>query len=294
MGKTITLKSYAKINLSLDITGVLENGYHSIETVFQSISMCDMVSVSLNNTGKINISSDTEEIPTDKRNTAYKAAEKFFEFVKCSEIGADIRIWKGIPSQAGLGGGSSDAAAVLRGLNLLTYAGLTDEQLCSIGADVGADVPFCVLGGTAYAEGIGDKIEVLPPLSDICRKFVCVAKGKDGISTVEAYKKYDTCENIIHPDTQFIVNELKNKNCVGISQKFVNVFEQLTDLEDIETIKNVMSEHDVQKSLMTGSGSAVFGIFTSMKSAELCAETLKGMGFFADVCSFKDCGCEVI
>lgn len=294
MSKIITLKAYAKINLLLDITGVLENGYHSIETVFQSVSLCDMISVSLNNTGCINVSADRPEIPSDKSNIAYKAAEKFFEYVKCSEIGADIRIWKGIPSQAGLGGGSADAAAVLNALNMLSSAGLNSEQLCEIGAEIGADVPFCIAGGTAYAEGIGEKLEILPPLSDICRKFLCIAKGSDGVSTVEAYKKYDTCSDIVHPDTDFVVGELKNKNCSNITGKLMNVFEQITDIEDVDLIRKIMTEHGAENSVMTGSGSAVFGVFSSMKSAEKCAEILKQSDYFAEVCTFKNCGSEII
>ncbi len=294
MSKSITLKAYAKINLVLDITGKLENGYHSINTVFQSVSMCDMISVSLNNTGCINISCDTKEIPTDKKNIAYKAAEKFFEYVKCSEFGADIRIWKGIPSQAGLGGGSADAAAVLKALNMLTMASLTDEQLCEIGAEIGADVPFCVIGGTIYAEGIGEELEVLPSLSNVCKKFICIAKGQDGVSTVEAYKNYDNCEDIVHPNTEVVVSSIRGKQCEKLYSQLSNVFEQVIDIADVETIKKIMLQCEAEKSVMTGSGSAVFGVFNSMREAEACAEQLKSKGFLADVCKFKGCGVEIV
>lgn len=294
MSKTVTFKAYAKINLALDITNSLENGYHEIATVFQSVSLCDMVSVSLNNNGNINVSVDIPEIPSDERNIAFKAAEKFFEYVKCSEIGADIKIWKGIPSQAGLGGGSADAAAVLKALNMLTGAGITDEQLYSIGASVGADVPFCITGGTAYAEGIGEKLTFLPSVADYCHNFICIAKGSDGISTAEAYKQYDLKKDIIHPDIQFISESLKNKKLSDTFDKFGNVFEQLINCDDIGFIKNTMSERNAYVSLLTGSGSAVFGIFRGMKESEKCAEFLKDKNFFADICTFKNCGSELI
>lgn len=294
MSKTVTLKSYAKINLALDITNSLENGYHEIATVFQSISLCDMVSVSLNNKGIINVCTDNPLIPSDKNNIAFKAAEKFFEYVKCCEIGADIKIWKGIPSQAGLGGGSSDAAAVLKALNILTAAGISDEQLCSIGALLGADVPFCINGGTAYAEGIGEKLTALPPISDYSHNFLCIAKGNSGISTAEAYKKYDIKKDLIHPDIQSVCKSLENKKLSDTFGKLGNIFEQLIDSDDVRFIKKSMLEKNALASLLTGSGSAVFGIFRGMKDAGKCVSFFKNQNFFSDICTFKNCGSELI
>lgn len=294
MSKTVTLKAYAKINLSLDIVGTLNNGYHMLESIFQSVSLCDMINVSLNNSGFINVTTDRDDIPSGENNIASRAAKKFFNYVKCNEIGADIKIWKGIPLQAGLGGGSTDAAAVLKALNILTNAELTDEQLCSIGAKIGADVPFCIIGGTAYVEGTGEKITSFPPIANFCNRYICIAKGLEGISTADAYQRYDLCSNIIHPDTKLIIGNIKKRNIGEVFSNLINVFEQATELEDIDNIKKIMLENDAAASVMTGSGSAVFGIFNDIKSAEKCSQLLRDKNFFADICSFKNCGSELI
>ena len=293
MSNSVKLKAYAKINLSLDITGILENGYHSLESVFQSISLCDIITVSLNNTGNITIESDNSEIPSGKGNIAYKAAAAFFEYIKCTESGADIKISKNIPSKAGMGGGSADAAAVLTALDYLCKSGISEKELCSIGEKIGADVPFCIKGGTVFAEGTGNILHTLPCADN--GYFLCVAKGSDGISTVEAYHKFDEMQKtIVHPDTALILEKIKNNDLKSAFEYFGNVFEQTTNLDDVDFIKKTMLENNAETALMTGSGSAVFGIFENIGNAEKCMRILQKNNMFADVCGFMDKGCEFI
>ncbi|HAS78254.1 MAG TPA: 4-(cytidine 5'-diphospho)-2-C-methyl-D-erythritol kinase [Ruminococcus sp.] len=293
MDKSARLKAYAKINLSLDITGVLENGYHSIESVFQSISLYDTVSVSLNNTGIINVEADNSEIPSGMGNIAYKAAAAFFEYIKRTESGADIKISKKIPSKAGMGGGSADAAAVLKALNHLYSDSISEDELCSIGEKTGADVPFCIKGGTVFAEGTGNILKPLTLTAD--GYFLCVAKGKDGVSTVEAYHKFDEMQkNIIHPDTAIILEKIKDNDFKSALKYLGNVFEQTTNLDDVDFIKKTMLENNAETALMTGSGSAVFGIFDDIINAEKCMHILENNNMFADVCKFINTGCEFI
>lgn len=293
MSNSVKLKAYAKINLSLDITGVLENGYHSLESVFQSISLCDIVTVSLNDTGNITVESDNSEIPSGTGNIAYRAASAFFEYIKCSESGADIKINKKIPSKAGMGGGSADAAAVLKALDYLCKSGISENKLCSLGGKIGADVPFCIKGGTVFAEGTGNILHTLPFADN--GYFLCAAKGSDGISTVEAYHRFDEMQkNIVHPDTALILEKIKNNDLKSALKYLGNVFEQTTDLDDVDYIKKIMLENNAETALMTGSGSAVFGIFDNIGNAEKCMRILQKSNIFADVCSFMDKGCEFI
>ncbi|MGN0606767.1 MAG: 4-(cytidine 5'-diphospho)-2-C-methyl-D-erythritol kinase, partial [Oscillospiraceae bacterium] len=264
-------------------------------SVFQSVSIFDMLCVDMNNKGKISVSVDISEIPSGEKNIAYISAEKFFKYCKCRELGADIRIWKGIPSQAGLGGGSADAAAVLKALNFLTGSNLTTEQLCEIGGEIGADVPFCIKGGTVLVEGIGDIMTPLPSIADMeSEMYLCIAKGTDGISTAEAYMRYDRCEEVKHIETDEIVRKIQNNEFREAYTLLGNTFEQCTELKDIQIIKRSMLEHKANAAVMTGSGSAVYGIFGKAEEAEKCCKYLKEEGNYACVCSFKNCGSELL
>jgi 4-diphosphocytidyl-2-C-methyl-D-erythritol kinase len=286
----ITLKNAAKINLSLDITGKLPDGYHTIESVFQTVGIYDEISVSLTDNRDIvlicsvpEIFAESDNIPCDERNIAYKSAKAFFSAAGISS-GCRIHIRKGIPSQAGMGGGSSDAAAVLYALNLLTGNTISNEKLAEIGKSIGADVPFFLTGGTAYVCGIGEKIT---PVSSYADRILVIAKGKDGVSTAEAYRNTDNLVNPVHPDTTSLVSEINNGG-ENAYRYFGNLFESAINLESVLEIKEIMTGHNALSSVMTGSGSAVFGLFADEKSADICAENLVSRGFFAQVCRTVD------
>lgn len=279
------IKTAAKINLALDVTGRLPDGYHLIESVFQSVGLYDEVSVELTGSG-ITVSCDVPEsfaksdpIPCDERNIAYKAARLFFEETGCSG-GCSIHIVKGIPSQAGMGGGSTDAAAVLHCLNVLTGKDLPLAELCVMGKKLGADVPFCLTGGTAFVGGIGEEIT---PLPDYSQRILVIAKGTEGVSTGEAYSRIDALEAPLHPMTEELVIALKTAPEEAY-QYFGNLFEQAVQLREVDELISAMMSSDALKANMTGSGSAVFGLFASHETAEICAEKLRKQGCFAQVC----------
>jgi len=284
MKNIMKIKNAAKVNLVLDVTGRLPNGYHSIESIFQTIGL--YAEIELTSGGISVYCSDPEQfaendaIPCDERNIAFKAAKAFFEYTGCS-AGCKIRIKKGIPSQAGLGGGSSDAAAVLYILNNLTGSEIPNEQLAKIGAGIGADVPFFLIGGTAYVSGIG---EVIAPISDYSGHFLVIAKGSDGVSTAQAYKNIDSLLNPIHPQTSKAVDAI-NSGSNNSFMFFGNLFENAVKLSSIEKIKEIMNGCGALCSVMSGSGSAVFGLFNSECDTEKCAGILRNEQFFAQECT---------
>lgn len=282
MDNYITLKAPAKINLFLDITGVRNDGYHFIESVFQTISIYDIVVLKLNDSNDITISTNDINVPSNEKNIAYKAAEFFLNYIKTDKIGVDIYIEKNIPNQAGLGGGSSDAAAVLKGLNYLLDAKLSYEELNNIAVELGADVPFFINGGIAFANGIG---EILTPLSPISKLHLVVAKGKNGISTVEAYKKIDTQYNLQHKSSELILQAIKSNDMIKISNHCFNIFEYVTELDDVFNIKKIMLDNNALCSIMSGSGSAVFGIFPDENSASKCSDLLSKLYDFSMPCT---------
>lgn len=279
------VKTPAKINLALDVTGKLENGYHTIESVFQTVGLYDEVEVTLNSSG-INITCElpadfakADPIPCDERNIAFKAAKLFSETTGYSG-GCDIHIVKGIPSQAGMGGGSTDAAAVLYCMNSLTGNKIGTAELAAMGKKLGADVPFFFTGGTSYVEGIGEKIS---PLPDYSGRALVIAKGTEGVSTAEAYANIDALTSPLHPPAHELVNALKTTP-EDAHNYFGNLFEQAVQLDEVDDIKSVMVNNGALKAVMTGSGSAVFGLFSSTEKAKVCAEKLREKSYFAAVC----------
>ena len=273
------VKTAAKVNLALDVTGKLPNGYHAIESVFQTVGIYDEVTVELTESG-IELSCDVPEkfassdpIPCDERNIAYKAARFFFE-QNGMDCGCRIHIKKGIPSQAGMGGGSTDAAAVLYCLGKLTGKSVKAPE------KLGADVPFFLMGGTIYVEGIGEK---LTPIADYSGRILVIAKGKEGVSTAEAYGNIDSLEAPQHPDAKKLAEAIE-KAPEKAYEWFGNLFEQAVQLEEVDDIKSVMLDNNALSAVMTGSGSAVFGLFDSEEQAEICAEKLEKAGYFSAVC----------
>ena len=268
----ITLKAAAKVNLILDLTAILENGYHSIYTVMQSVGIYDTVSTEINETGCITLSCGDKNVPVDSRNTAYKAAEFFFEYINDKVHGADIHIEKVIPSQAGMAGGSADAAAVIVALDKLLHTNLSEDELYKIGEKVGADVPFCIAGGTRLCLNKG---EVMAKLPDMPECYMVVVKPDQGVSTKEAYTNYDTADWIRHPDNEGFLFAATQKDLKSMCNKAANVFEQVVEVGDRVKIKAIMRNHNAKLAMMTGSGAAIFGVFEKKQDAEECAEALK-------------------
>ncbi len=280
--QSCTNNAYAKINLSLDILGTLDNGYHSLRMVMQSISLFDIVTVKKIESG-IKISSNLPYLPTNENNICYKAANDFFEYTNIKS-GISIDISKRIPVGAGLGGGSSNAASVLKALNRLFETKLSLKELCDIGATIGADVPFCVLGGTRLAEGIGEKLSPLPKMP---KYTILLVKPSFSLSTKAIYSLYDKCENITHPDTDKLICGLRNNSIYEICEGMGNVLEQtvISEYPVIQEIKDELLNLGAINAQMSGSGPTVFGIFDSFEEANIAKKNLWGKYKTVYICS---------
>lgn len=271
MKKTVVVDAPGKINLSLDIVGVREDGYHDIHSIMQTVDLYDTITISRSKTDGIFISCNRPQIPCNETNYAHIAARRFFEVLNVEPVGISIDIQKRIPVQAGLAGGSADAAGVLVGLNALLDVGATPQALCEAGASVGADVPFCIIGGTQQAQGIGDKLTRLPDLGDC---YIVIAKPHQGISTADSYRKYDRYGAEYHPNIAYLIRQLRLNNLKELASGMYNVLEEVADLEDIHILRNRMIASGAVGSLMSGSGSAVFGIFQNRSQAKHCMRKL--------------------
>lgn len=266
--------AYAKVNLTLDVLGKREDGYHDIKSVMQTISLRDDIEIDVG-TGKTwKILCDKENIPTDETNLAWKAAKIFCEATGKDPEGLEIRITKRIPVEAGLGGGSADAAAVLRALNRHFDAPLSLPALAELGAQVGSDVPFCVLCGTATVEGKGDRIRQMPVIPD-CIFVVC--KPDFSVSTAELYAKID--EKVIgkRPEHQAMERAFLAGDLEQIVTNIYNVFDPVVTEEHLEMnyIKSIMNAYGAVGMQMTGSGSAVFGICSNFENAAVICNMLR-------------------
>lgn len=267
---SIGLKACAKINFCLDIIGTRDDGYHLLESVMQSVELCDKVRVTRKGKG-IEVICAGIDVPQEK-NIAYKAAKAFYESTGMTEEkGVTIKIKKNIPHKAGLGGGSADAAAVLVAMNRLFKTELTEEELCEIGQKVGADVPFCICGGTRLVRGIG---EILTKLDDCYDCYIVIVKGSDGVSTKEAYDDFDNASGLVKLRIEKVIEALSRGDFHALEGKLINVFEQTTRVKEVSQIVQQLRSLGAIEAAMTGSGSAVFGIFTSRKAAKKCAEEL--------------------
>ena len=253
-------QAWAKLNISLDVTDKRPDGYHDMVMVMQSISLKDDVHIQINDTGKVRAKTNLNFIPGDERNLAVKAALRFLTAVGDEGRGMLIAIKKTIPVGAGMAGGSSNAAAVLRALNRIYGDPFTGEELEKISEDVGSDVPFCVRGGTVLATGRGEKLESLPDMPD-CAIVVC--KPEFSISTPELFRKLDQVSLRCHPDTAGILEALQNGSLEQICRRMYNVFEDVDDrrLRTVTDIKGILLDHGALGAMMTGTGSAVYGIF---------------------------------
>lgn len=266
---SINIIARAKINLSLEVNGKRDDGYHLLSMVMQSIELHDKIVIKRNNTKCITISSNSKSIPCDEKNIAYKAAALFNE-VAGLEYGYDIFIQKNIPSGAGMGGGSADAAGVLIGLNKLNDNIFSENKLMQMGLKLGADVPFCIVGGTKLAQGIGEKFTELRPLT----LKLLIVKPDKGISTADAFRKLKL-EFIKHnPCTDKLINAINENDNYAIYKYMDNALYDFS-LELAPEMENIIIDLEKlgsQKAMMTGSGSTVFGIFENENELEAAYE----------------------
>ena len=267
-------KAYAKLNISLDVTSCRDDGYHDMLMVMQTISLSDNITLRFNNSGNISASSNLAFIPCDERNLAVKAAMKYLEAIGEKTRGMHIDMRKKIPVGAGMAGGSSDAAAVLRALNRYYDNRLSRVQLEEIACRVGSDVAFCIAGGTALAKGRGEILTDLQPMPD-CYFVVC--KPEFSISTPELFKKLDCAPLRHHPDTAGILQALENGELREVCMRMYNVFEDVDDrrMRTVCEIKSSLLDYGALGAIMTGTGSAVFGVFSEEKQARAAHAALK-------------------
>ena len=280
--KKIVNKSFAKINLSLDVLGVLENGYHEVQMVMQTVSLFDLVTVSVIKEG-IELSTNLPYLPIDRNNIAYKAAEAFFSYTKI-KAGVKIDISKRIPVGAGLAGGSSNASAVLKAMNKLFNTGLSLKELCAIGVKLGADVPYCILGGTRLAEGIGEKLSPLPKLP---KCSIVLVKPGFSISTKSVYEKIDSCSDYAHPQTQKLIDGLHEANLEKVADSMGNVLEEvcINEYPILQQAKDDLMSLGAVNAQMSGSGPTVFGIFKNYEDAKNAKKELWGKYKTVYICS---------
>ena len=272
----LTLSANAKINLTLDILGTREDGYHEVAMIMQEISLHDTLSMGKINQGislTIVIEGQQGTLPADESNLCWKAAALVQKEYNLQE-GVEIHLTKRIPMAAGLAGGSADAAAVLKGMNHLFRLGMTEARLCELGARLGSDIPFCIMGGTMLATGRG---EVLTRLPSFPRLSVVLAKPPVGVSTAWAYKNYDAGYDGPHPDNEAMLEAIHGGDAHKAAGLLCNVLEGVTETEHpvIADYKRFMMEHGAMASMMSGSGPTVFGLVREKQQAWHLADTLK-------------------
>lgn len=273
--KQLTEPAYAKINLSLDVLGRREDGYHDLKMVMQSVSLCDQVTLTLGEVNELTLSTNLGFLPVDERNIAVMAARAFARHTGADLSALSIHIDKRIPVCAGTAGGSSDGAAVLRGLNRLLGTGLTREELAKIGEEAGSDIPYCVLGGTALAQGRGERLTPLTPLEP-CSIVLC--KPPFPVSTPELFNAIDGVRLRCRPDTAGLIQALERRDLHGVAMRMFNVFEQALPAKRrpaVEEIKNTMIQRGALGACMSGSGPTVFGLFRTRDEAQAAADELR-------------------
>lgn len=269
----ISLNAYGKLNLSLDVVGKKPNGYHLVRMIMQTVDLYDTITIKKQAEQGITLSTNREDLPTNEDNLIYKAAKMLMDEFHITD-GVSIHLEKRIPVAAGMAGGSTDCAATLNGINQLFQLGLSKEELMERGVKMGADIPYCVLGGTALSEGIG---EVLTPLKDIPDCRLLLIKPNIDVSTKWVYTTLKWDEIKEHPDTDGMIADLEQGNLSGISSKLKNVLEEVTipEYPVIDDIKKTMRSLGADNALMSGSGPTVFGIFTDSNAGETAYKKCK-------------------
>lgn len=270
------LQAFAKINLGLDVLGKREDGYHEVRMIMQTIRMYDQLDMRKSVEPGIHLTTNKKYIPVDENNLVWRAAKLMMDTCGIME-GVSIHLHKVIPVAAGMAGGSSDAAATLVGMNRLFHCGLSKEKLMELGVQIGADVPYCVLRGTALAEGIGEKLTVLPPMPDC---WILIGKPGISVSTKYVYTTLDLNTDTVHPDIDGMKKALEDRNLYGITERMGNVLQDVTipAYPEVERIKEQMKTLGAVNAMMSGSGPTVFGIFDNEEKAQEACQKLRESG----------------
>lgn len=279
--KDISVKALAKINLGLDVVRRREDGYHEVRMVMQTIHLFDRLEMAKNSSGEISITTNLSFLPTNRNNLVYRAAELLREEFQIKD-GLTINLHKHIPVAAGMAGGSTDAAAVLYGMNRMFNLGLKREELMERGVKIGADVPYCIMRGTALAEGIGEKLTALPPM---VKCPVLIAKPQISVSTKFVYENLRLNDKTVHPDIDALVENIRKKDLNAVASEMGNVLETVTipNYPVIAQIKEHMLENGAVGAMMSGSGPTVFGLFEDGDTAVAAYEKMKESGLAKQV-----------
>lgn len=274
--ETITIDAMAKINLGLDVVRRREDGYHEVKMVMQTIKLYDTLVLTIRDEPGIVVRTDRQELPADKDNLIARAAKVLYENYPIKK-GVEISLTKRIPIAAGMAGGSTDAAATLVGMNRLLGLGCSEERLKELGVTIGADIPYCIQGGTVLSEGIGEKLTALPALAE---GFVVIAKPKINVSTKYVYEHLHVDRLQKHPDIDGMVQAIQKKDLSGIAVRMENVLETVTEKEYpvIGRLKQLLKREGALNALMSGSGPTVFGIFSDKDRAEAALERVEASG----------------
>lgn len=277
----ISLKALAKINLGLDVLGQREDGYHEVRMIMQTIHLYDRVEIKKTKSPQIHVETNLFYLPVDENNLVYKAAKLMKTEFKIKE-GVRITLQKFIPVAAGMAGGSSDAAAVMVGMNRIFNLGIKQSRLMELGLRIGADVPFCIMRGTALAEGIGEKLTALPPMP---KCPILIAKPAISVSTKHVYEQLRLTGNTEHPDIDKIMENIKKKNLRGVAENMGNILETVTmkEFPVIREIKKLMKENGALNAMMSGSGPTVFGLYANEKDIRKAYDALKQSGLAKNV-----------
>ncbi|MBR6645025.1 MAG: 4-(cytidine 5'-diphospho)-2-C-methyl-D-erythritol kinase [Clostridia bacterium] len=277
--KKITVNANAKINLFLEVNERLSNGYHDLQSIMQAVSLCDVLHIEVDESGDFKL--DCPKIECDlKDNLIYKAAMAFYSHSGIPFTGLDVKVEKNIPACAGLAGGSTDAAAILKGLNVLYDTPFSNAELRNIGKTIGADVPFCIMGGTAVAKGIG---EILTPVSGIPDCYIVISIGNSGVSTKWAFEQLDSIENRAISSVESITASIEKSSLGDICRDLYNVFESVSPYDT--EIKDIMKNCGALGTLMSGSGPSVFSVFDNKQLAENTVNALNEKGYSAFLCT---------
>lgn len=272
----ITLRAYGKVNLGLDVLRRLENGYHEVKMIMQTVDLYDLLTFEKMDGAGVEIHSSQPDLPVGEDNIIYKACGLMMSEYGLTG-GVKVTLEKNIPVAAGMAGGSTDAAAALTAMNSLYDLGLSQKELLELGVKIGADVPYCVMQGTALSEGIGEQLTALAPMPECT---MVIAKPPVGVSTKWVYQNLKASELSDHPDIDGMVDALKAGDLRGVTDRMANVLETVTIPvhREIAQIKDIMLENGAMNSLMSGSGPTVFGIYDDADAAEQTAEKLKASG----------------
>ena len=265
----VTVLAPAKLNLALDVVGLLPNGYHNLDMTMQAITLYERVV--LRRSQNLSLTLPGSPVAANDSNTAIKAALAFFHYTGLL-AGVEITIYKNVPVRAGMAGGSADAAGVLVGLNVLYGAKLSMSELCALGAKIGADVPFALMGGTCRVQGVGDFLKALPPVPEC---WFTVVMPDYGVSTPEAFAAYDRVGSSIHPDCGAQEAAIRAGDLDALCAAAGNALEECSGAKDTGAIKALLREHGAVTALMTGSGAAVFGVFRDEAAARAAAAAAK-------------------